>query len=154
MWKAASVFNLTLQDGHGGDEEDARGVTIWNGEKFVFSESTWAGGFFDSLKLIWKYGFSPLTVRNTVKATVDKFVQLYSKEKQALGPHETLKGFAKSLDLDGMAKQSTKSFLKSASVSEPFINDLVGAATRVNYAQDPSTMQACTYSPMLCVRQS
>ena len=106
---------------------------------------------FESVKLIWRYGFSPLTVRNAVKATVDKFVALYSKEKQAKGPHESLSAFAASLDLGEMASRSTKDYLKSLSVSDLFIQDLVGAATRVNYAQDPSGMQACRLFPFLCM---
>lgn len=75
-----------------------------------------------------------------------KFVSLYSEDKQSKGPHETLESFAENLELDGLASRSTKDYLKSIGVSDLFIQDLVGAATRVNYGQDPSGMQACKWS--------
>lgn len=144
MWKAVEEFNLTLQDGHGGgsnSEEDVGGVSVWNGEQFVYHEATWS--WWNIPKLVWRYGWSPLTTRDTVKSMLASFLRLYGSDFQRRGPYETIHDFAQGLQLDGMAFKSTLEYLESQNVGELFIQELVGAATRVNYGQDPSLLQAC-----------
>lgn len=140
--KAAKIFNLTLQDMHGGDEEDATGMSIWDGQDFVYKESS-GYGWWNMAKLFWRYGYSPMTVKNTVTETVAKFVELYGDEFQSQGPYESIHDFAKALKLEKMAYNTTKEYLKSLAVNELFIQELVAAATRVNYGQNPSQLQAC-----------
>jgi prenylcysteine oxidase/farnesylcysteine lyase len=144
LWKAVKEFNLILQDGHGGgktSEEDAGGMSIWNGESFVYRESSWAWWVIP--KLVWRYGLGPLTTRDAVKATVDKFVALYGADFQRKGPYEGIASFGEGLGLQTLAFQSTSDYLKSLKVGSLFIQELVGAATCVNYGQAPSRMHAC-----------
>lgn len=136
------MFNLTLQDMHGGDEEDAQGMAIWDGEDFVYKESS-GYGWWNMAKLFWRYGYSPLTVKNTVTETVAKFTELYSPSFQKDGPYETVEAFATGLNLQTLAHNTTKEYLKSLNVNELFIRELVAAATRVNYGQNPGKLQAC-----------
>lgn len=144
LWKAVQVFNLTLQEGHGGgaSSEEDRGMSIWNGESFVYRESSYS--WWNLSKMIWRYGFSsPMNTRDTVKATVAKFVKLYGAEFQKRGPYRTIAAFAKGLELHPLAYKTAKEHLKDHGVGDLFIEELVGAATRVNYGQNPSSMQAC-----------
>lgn len=95
-------------------------------------------------KLFWRYGYSgPMTVKNTVSETVAKFTQLYGDTFQSNGPYESILEFAEALDLDRLAYNTTKEHLKSLGVNELLIQELVAAATRVNYGQNPSQLQAC-----------
>jgi len=51
LHKAARVFNLTLLD-HTGEEGT---MSIWDGEKFVYSESSgWGWGYWDLAKMFWR----------------------------------------------------------------------------------------------------
>lgn len=143
LWKATKQFNLTLQGMHGGDEDDTGGMSIFDGQDFVYTESS-GYGWWNMAKLFWRYGYSPMTVKNTVTDTVAKFTSLYEETFQSSGPHETIHDFAKALDLDRLAYNTTKDYLKSLAVNELFIQELVAAATRVNYGQNPSQLQACT----------
>lgn len=146
LFKAAKVFNLTLQDGHGGgskeSEEDADGMTIFNGQEFVFHESQYS--WWDMTRMFWRYGWqSPLRTRDTVAETVRKFVGLYGAVAQQNGPFRTVQAFAEELGLGELAYKTTKNYLRKAGVGDLFTQELVGAATRVNYGQDPGSMQAC-----------
>jgi hypothetical protein len=145
LWKAAKHFNLTLQSMHGGDDEEADGMAIWNGEDFVYKEGS-GYGWWNMAKLFWRYGTSPLTVKNAVSDTVARFLQLYGSEFQSNGPYETIREYSTTLGLDRLAFNSTKAYLKSLAVNELFIDELVAAATRVNYGQDPGQLQACRCS--------
>lgn len=143
LWKAVKHFNLTLQDMHGGDdEEDQGGMSIFDGQNFVYTESS-GYGWWNMAKLFWRYGYSPMTVKNTVAETVSKFTELYEDAFQSRGPYETIQGFAEALNLDNLAHNTTMEYLKSLAVNQLFIQELVAAATRVNYGQNPSQLQAC-----------
>ena len=145
--KAVSIFNLTLQDGHGGgDEEDGGGLSIWDGSRIVYTDSNALWGYWNIWKLIWRYGQSPLTVKNAVADTVSKFTKLYAPEFQKTGPFESIQSFAGALGLEQLAHSSTLEYLRSKGVSDLFTRELVAAATRVNYGQNPSEMQACEWS--------
>ena len=39
------------------------GLGVWNGDEFLFEES---GGYWDNIKALWRYGLSPLKVRETL----------------------------------------------------------------------------------------
>lgn len=148
LWKASKLFNLTLQDMHGGggdnDDESSSGMAIFDGQDFVYKEDSGGYGWWNMAKLFWRYGYSgPMTVKNTVSETVAKFTQLYGDTFQSNGPYEGILDFAEALDLDKLAYNTTKEHLRSLGVNELFIQELVAAATRVNYGQNPSQLQAC-----------
>lgn len=46
---------------------------IYNGEEFVFEESSWY--IINVLKLLWHYGFSPLRMNMWVEDILDKFMR-------------------------------------------------------------------------------
>ena len=149
VWKAATKeFNLSLQSGHGGgasSEEDDGGMAIWNGETFVYRESGYS--WWNLAKMAWRYGWaSPLNTRDAVSSTVDRFTKLYSADFQSKGPYETIEAFAAELNLEQHAFKTTMSHLRNSGVNELFVQELVAAATRVNYGQNPSQMQACQHT--------
>lgn len=62
LMKATEQFGLELTrlTALADDIESTRpGLGVWNGEEFVFEET---GSYWDSMKAIWRYGFTPLRV--------------------------------------------------------------------------------------------
>jgi prenylcysteine oxidase/farnesylcysteine lyase len=121
------VFNLTLK-GHSGEDG---GMAIWDGTEFVYKESNW--GYWDLAKMFWRYGRSPLTVNGIVKRTVASFISLYSADFASYGPFSSLASFAAATNLTHAASMTASIFFESNSVSDKFVNELVAAATTVNY---------------------
>ncbi|CAB5396339.1 unnamed protein product [Rhizophagus irregularis] len=54
--------------------EDSK-TGIWNGEEFVFEQSS--NPYWDTLRILWKYGLAPKKVQNLVKEIVGKFLEEY-----------------------------------------------------------------------------
>ncbi|KAK4052040.1 hypothetical protein OIV83_002334 [Microbotryomycetes sp. JL201] len=133
MQKAAKDFNLTLKE-HGGEDG---GMAVWDGETFVFQESSGRGwGYWDLAKMFWRYGRAPLRVKSIVGKTVGNFLALYSPAFAALGPFDSIQDFANATNLLEPASTRAGPYLeKYAPSSGLFVNELVGAATAVNYAQ-------------------
>jgi hypothetical protein len=56
--KAAKVFNLTLQDGMGGNETfdpTVPSLAIWDGAKFVYTQGSGKTSYWEMLNLWWKF---------------------------------------------------------------------------------------------------
>lgn len=130
MMKASRVFNLTLKSNDG----EQGGMSVWDGEQFVWVESN-GWGYWDLAKMFWRYGRSPLTVRSLVKATVASFTRLYSDEFVELGPWDSIYDYAAALNLTGPASTTASGLFHEQGVSSLFTNELIAAATTVNYGQ-------------------
>ncbi|KAM0788030.1 hypothetical protein ACM66B_006229 [Microbotryomycetes sp. NB124-2] len=140
MHKAAKEFNLTLKP-HGGEDG---GMAVWDGQHFVFQESGGRGwGYWDLAKMFWRYGRAPLRVKKVVDATVTNFVSLYSPAFAQRGPFDSVRDFANATDLlEAASTRADRYMSKYAPSSELFVNELVGAATAVNYAQPVRNISA------------
>lgn len=127
--KAVRFFNLSTV-AHAGEE--GGGISIWDGTTFVYKESN-GWGWWDLGKMFWRYGRSPLYVRSLVKTTVDSFLALYSPSFVSGGPFSSLASFALATNLTLPASLSAASYFGSNSISPLFTNELIAAATAVNY---------------------
>jgi prenylcysteine oxidase / farnesylcysteine lyase len=58
-----------------GDEPELLG--IWNGEKFVYVQKEGGWAWWDTAKLLWKYGLAPIRTQHLMQSTVAKFMKLY-----------------------------------------------------------------------------
>lgn len=138
LLKAQRVFNLTVVPAGG---EDGGGMAIWDGHAFVHEESDGFGWGWSYVKLFWRYGRSPLRVRALVATTVESFTSLYST-RFALGPFDTIDEFARALNLSRAASVSAETYFAEEGVSPLFVDELVAAATTVNYGQSPASISA------------
>lgn len=143
--KAVRFFNLSTV-AHAGEE--GGGMSIWDGTTFVYKESN-GWGWWDLGKMFWRfvphsppsfltdttrrYGRSPLYVRTLVKTTVDSFLALYSPAFVSGGPFSSLSAFALATNLTVPASLPAASYFASNSISPLFTNELIAAATAVNY---------------------
>ncbi|GAA6000776.1 hypothetical protein JCM10207_004655 [Rhodosporidiobolus poonsookiae] len=131
LQKAFRVFNLSYEPFGG----EAGSTAIWDGERWVFEETdsfSW-GNWWSKAKMLWRYGRSPFTVRGLVKETVSNFLSLYSKDFVSNGAHSSLANFSAATGLDTASELYADEYLKAKGVSPLFTDELVSAATQVNY---------------------
>ncbi|KAJ8100700.1 Prenylcysteine lyase-domain-containing protein [Lipomyces tetrasporus] len=141
---AAKEFGLTVQTHDSGKVcrkdglaiEDSFG--IWDGKDFVFtasSESTWKS----TIKLLYQYGTAPVRARLLSKKTIASFLAFYSEN---YFPFEDLTEIAQSSGLTNLTSETTFGYFTGHGMSDRFVNEIVQAATRVNYAQNVKQLHA------------
>ncbi|CCF50874.1 hypothetical protein NDA11_007499 [Ustilago hordei] len=121
-------------------------TAIWDGQQFLFEgdQSSW----WTSAKFFLRYGYSAITAENIVKKQLGYFAGLYkpsflhsNKAGQANGcgsryPWNSIEDLADAINATELVGTTGMQFFKEKRVSELFIEEMVEAATRVNYAQD------------------
>ncbi|KAJ1025100.1 hypothetical protein NDA16_002607 [Ustilago loliicola] len=119
---------------------------IWDGQQFLFEgdQSSW----WTSAKFFLRYGYSAITTENIVKKQLGYFAGLYKpsflhsrrggkQEGSASGyPWTSIEELADAVNATSLVGTTGMQFFKEKRVSELFIEEMVEAATRVNYAQD------------------
>ena len=130
---AVERFNLSTVN-YGGEDLDGltNSLGIWNGKEFVFIQSDASYEWWNNVKMLWKYGMSPIRTQRLRKETVNKFLKMY---ETPIFPFKSISKAA--LDL-GLVASSLKSeqLLEENKIYPPFSTDIIQAATRVNYAQN------------------
>jgi len=158
MARAAKLFGLkTTESGIGLDDDDSSiGTSIWDGQQFVYEGLD--GSWWNSARMIWRYGYSPLTMRNLIADLVGTFVSLYDpaylhrprSDPKGERFYSTISGFpwqsieslAKRLKFDSLIAQTAESWFYVKGVGKLFIEEVIEAATRVNYGQNTNEMHA------------
>ncbi|GAB7363295.1 hypothetical protein MBLNU230_g3576t1 [Neophaeotheca triangularis] len=130
---AAKEFNLTTS-GFGNQRAAASGsgLGIWNGQEFVLTQSA-GSSWWDSAKILWKYGLAPIKTMKLVKATIGKFLAIYEAENF---PFESITQVVQDLGLSAATAATGEQFLQENGIGGLFGSDVVQASTRVNYAQN------------------
>ncbi|NWX16110.1 PCYOX oxidase, partial [Aegotheles bennettii] len=108
---------------------------IYNGEEFVFEESSWY--ILNLLKLLWHYGLNPLRMYMWVEDILDKFMRIYRYQTHdyAFSSNERLLHALGGSDFTRMLNQTIDEAMQEAGFSHKFINEMVCPAMRVNYGQ-------------------
>ena len=154
MRRAVKQFGLQTgaQNGMG------KQIGIWDGQQFVLevdSNSWWT-----SAKVLLRYGLSPARVEGIVKDQVAKFSRLYSplflhkpaksKSQTQTGtetasgyPWRTVEQLAQAVEATDLADRTAYDyFYHEKGLSSLFVQEMIEAATRVNYAQDTTQIHA------------
>lgn len=130
---AVKRFNLSTRSYRG---DDLDGLTsalgVWDGQNLVFLQSDGSYSWWNTVKILWKYGLSPIRTRNLMKVTVNKFLLMYGP------PFFPFKSIGEVVHAIGLTAVSTpsQSFLDQNKIYPPFSTDIIQASTRVNYAQN------------------
>ncbi|PPQ71842.1 hypothetical protein CVT25_006360 [Psilocybe cyanescens] len=133
LWRASDEFNLTRRKFE--DQDYATG--IWDGQELLLSFS---GSWWDTAKLLWRYGFlSPRRAETFVRNMIDRFLVFYSPDTPKWDSITTL---ASTLGWTALTNQTTAEYLIAQGVSEKYTNEVVEAATRVNYGQNVDYIHA------------
>lgn len=106
---------------------------VWNGEKFVFTQSLGGYYWWNIAKLLWKYGLAPIRTQNLMKETVGKFLKMYEEPHF---PFRSLSKAAYDLGLTAVTAVTGEQFLKEHDIGSQFSMDIIQASTRVNYGQN------------------
>ncbi|NWY22394.1 PCYOX oxidase, partial [Aphelocoma coerulescens] len=108
---------------------------VYNGEEFVFEESSWS--FINLLKLLWHYGLNPLRMSMWVEDILDKFMRIYRYQMHdyAFSSNERLLHALGGNDFTRLLNQTIDEAMQKAGFSQKFINEVVCPAMRVNYGQ-------------------
>lgn len=108
---------------------------IWNGDEFVFEESTW---YVISLaKLVHRYGFQVYKLKRHVDDIVEEFGNIYNLQdegKSFLNVTALLSAMNK--EFPSLLQLSIKDHLLHMGFTERLINEIVQATVVVNYGQD------------------
>ncbi|EPQ27775.1 uncharacterized protein PFL1_04520 [Pseudozyma flocculosa PF-1] len=142
MRRAVRQFGLETgaQNGIGGE------TGVWDGQQFLFRGdiSSW----WTSAKLFLRYGNSPLAAEKLLKRALASFLRLYSASylhrpsrddanATASGfPWKTIASLAHAVNVSQPASVTASQFFTSNGVSTLFVEEMIEALSRVNYAQD------------------
>ncbi|CAK7210287.1 hypothetical protein SBRCBS47491_000725 [Sporothrix bragantina] len=132
LWNAAANFSLPLQPA-GGFDDDAALLGIWDGDKFVYTQDDRSSGWWNLVRLVWKYGTAPYRANKLMQATIQRFLELY---RAPYFPFRSLTTRAYELELTFVTSQTGQQFLDANNVGTSFSHDIVQASTRVNYASN------------------
>ncbi|TCD60722.1 hypothetical protein EIP91_009628 [Steccherinum ochraceum] len=138
LWRATHEFNLTRVDFEDAEVQDDE-TGIWDGEEFVLrvgSGKGWVGSWWNTLKVVWRYGFrAPTKTQAIVDEMIKRFVTLYGPSF-GVSPWTNVTAVASQLEWTNMVAQTASEYLDAQGVDRRFTRELVEAATRVNYGQD------------------
>ena len=130
---AVERFNLSTVN-YGGEDLDGltKGLGVWNGKRFVFIQSDANYDWWNTAKLLWRYGMSPIRTQRLMKNTVNNFLRMY---ETPIFPFKSIGETALKLGLLAPSMRSEQ-LLKENGIYAPFSTDIIQASTRVNYAQN------------------
>ncbi|KAI8895732.1 Prenylcysteine lyase-domain-containing protein [Globomyces pollinis-pini] len=136
MMNSIIEFKLELNQPEQMDQESQFG--IWNGTLWNFYEKqSRLGKWFNSLKLLWKYGFlnGPIQAGKISKEIATKFNQIYSFLDDRL-TWTNSNDMINHLGLEDQVTQTCKHYMLSKGINEQFIDDMLGGITRNIYLTD------------------
>lgn len=139
-----TLFNLTA--GSSDNQfvpSDAR-LGIWNGNEFLLylekSEST-IGWIWTNLKVLWRYGYSPISAQKICKELVEKFLKIYSILDLGFGWRDNAAVMGRDrLDLEYAFSSNCKDHLLKKGVSEAYIDEMIGSISRNIYLSDAADL--------------
>lgn len=126
-------FDLQKKEG----SDFSRKFALYDGKEIVFSESQWE--ITTLIKLLWRYGFSPLRLSNHVEKMLSYFKRIY--QLQELGKsfnsvEDLLKAMSPEFIED--VKISSEKGFAELGISNNTINELIMAGLLVNFGQTTS----------------
>ncbi|XP_054853594.1 prenylcysteine oxidase 1 isoform X2 [Eublepharis macularius] len=125
-------LGLSVPKGQGGL------MGIYNGDEFVFEESSWY--IWNFIKLLWRYGLNSLRMYMWVEEILDKFMRIYRYQAHdyAFSSSEGLLHALGGAEFLQMLNQTIEESMQKSGFSQKFINEIVTPVMRVNYGQSAS----------------
>ncbi|KAK6443009.1 hypothetical protein LTR95_000722 [Oleoguttula sp. CCFEE 5521] len=148
LFEAAKAFNLTTSSASlSSRSSDIPGpaLGIWDGQQFVVTQNN-EGGWWDTAKLLYKYGLAPIRTLRLMRATTEKFFQMYDAP---IFPFSSLTQAASDVGLLAVTSATGEQFLRESNIGHLFAREIIQASTRVNYAQNLDHIHAL--ETMVCM---
>lgn len=108
---------------------------VYDGDRFLFRETN-SWNFINTLKILWRYGFSVIKLQDYISDIVGKFERIYGLQKSGFAfpsVNDLLAGT--DLELAEALHITIKEALRHDGFSKLLIDELATAATVVNYGQ-------------------
>ena len=134
----ASIFvqaNKILQDAvkafelSTGDDENSpprpntAELGIWNGKEFIVTAQA-MDSWWDTAKLLWRYGLAPIRTNSLMKETVNKFLSMYDKPHF---PWSSLSQVVQDVGLTAITAETGEQFLNEHKISKKFADEVIQA---------------------------
>jgi prenylcysteine oxidase/farnesylcysteine lyase len=137
LYDAAEEFGLSTSSANSyRPEESDYSFGVWDGTQFVYKQASGSGrwsGYWDVVKLLWKYGMAPIRTRRMSKESTGKFLKMY---EAPIFPFVDLTQAVEDLELLAYTSTTGASVLEEGGAGGAFAREVVQASTRVNYAQN------------------
>lgn len=108
---ATETFGLRPRES---ESEVSEFLGIWNGESFVFTQVSSGYYWWDTAKILWKYGLAPIRTMRLMRQTVGRFLKLY---KPPFFPFRSLSDRVEELDLVSVVSVTGEQYLTANKVS-------------------------------------
>ncbi|OQO08158.1 hypothetical protein B0A48_06952 [Cryoendolithus antarcticus] len=148
LFGAAKAFNLTTSSASlSSRSSDIPGAAlgVWDGEHFVVTQNN-EGSWWDTAKLLYKYGLAPIRTLRLMRATMEKFFQMYDAP---IFPFNSLTQAASDVGLLAVTSATGEQLLRESNIGRLFAREIIQASTRVNYAQNLDHIHAL--ETMVCM---
>jgi prenylcysteine oxidase/farnesylcysteine lyase len=130
---AAQKFGLEISNTkQPRDKETQAMIGIWDGKRFVYMQKD-SMSWWDTAKLIWRYGLAPIRTQRLMKAVVGDFLKMY---KPPIFPFASLSAAVVELNLHKATAVTGSQYLETNGISGRFPTEIIQASTRVNYGQN------------------
>jgi len=139
-----AIDKLKLHAGPPVFDSDDGTTGIWDGNRLVFQSSPWS--LVTAFRVLWRYGWGMFKLRRVVRATLDKFTQIYGLQNGTLSgssssssnglAFETPEALWEALGLFDLTQLSIRDYLAAQGVGAPdseLVTEFVGSIQRVNY---------------------
>jgi prenylcysteine oxidase/farnesylcysteine lyase len=137
LYNAAEDFGLSTSSANNfRPKESDYAFGIWDGAQFVYKQVSGSGrwsGYWDVVKLLWRYGMAPIRTQRMSKESTGKFLKMYDPP---VFPFEDLTQAVEELELTEYTNTTGASVLEEGGAGGAFAREIVQASTRVNYAQN------------------
>ncbi|KAI9105655.1 Prenylcysteine lyase-domain-containing protein [Phlyctochytrium arcticum] len=137
LYSAVQEFGLEAHDVQAAVHES--GISpwgIWNGQEFLFKASPNKAKMIADM--LWRYKLAPITVRRLAREAADAFARAAYNDSNSL-EFSDLKQYTQLLGIADYANVTADTFFKNdRAIGEhnKYVEEVVQAATRVNYAQN------------------
>lgn len=139
LMNATERFGLAREKSDA-DAPTARGLGIWDGSKFLYEET--GNDYWDLLKVLWRYGYTPIQFRNHLRPIIDTFAQGTYKDKDAV-PFYDVPSALKQMGLERLVNETASEYLEVRyGFSQRFVREIVQTGTRANYGQEVDALHA------------
>ena len=120
---AVENFNLSIDSARSVGPENVPELGIYNGYELVLQTAA-GSGWWDTAKLLWRYGLAPIRTNNLMKSTTGKFFKMYDEPHF---PFKSLTKVAYNLGLTAVTAATGEQYLKENSIGALFANEVVQA---------------------------
>ncbi|KAJ3186241.1 hypothetical protein HDU85_007681 [Gaertneriomyces sp. JEL0708] len=133
LYDAAKNFNLSIAQltDRAGNNNPPWG--LWNGHDFVFKASKSSSK--TAVDMLWRYGLSPLTTNRLAEGLAKQFAEVAYDDASGRKA-ATIDDLIDAWKFRDHVTQDTQSWFKASNVGDKYIEEIIQAATRVNYAQN------------------